>query len=43
MKHTLSKDHKKEIQKEKNRVAAQLSRDRQKKYVEDLEVKIIEM
>lgn len=43
MKHTLSKDQKKEIQKEKNRVAAQLSRDRQKKYIEDLEVKIIEM
>lgn len=27
------KDSKKELQKEKNRVAAQLSRDRQKKYV----------
>lgn len=32
----ITKEQKKEIQKEKNRIAAQLSRDRQKLYVESL-------
>lgn len=31
------------MQKEKNRIAAQHSRDRQKKYLEDLEFKVTEL
>lgn len=39
----LTREQRRFIQKEKNRVAAQHSRDRQKKYLEDLETKISEM
>lgn len=36
----LTRQQRMEIQKEKNRIAAQVSRDRQKKYVQELEEKI---
>ena len=39
----MTREQKKEMQKEKNRVAAQHSRDRQKKYLDELEEKMKQM
>lgn len=38
-----TREQRKNIQKEKNRVAAQVSRDKQKLYLETLEIKIVDL